>query len=237
MTRPLVLACAQMSDPPFRRVLIKSLLLTGAVYALFGLAASYGLGTLPEEGWGWIPWDWLAVAIKWLAAGAVIFLLIVLFPAVATLFVSFFLDEIAVAVERRHYAHDPPGEDTSLGPSMLLALRYTGVLIALNIAVVPLYALTFWLPFVGVFIFCGLNGYLLGREYFELVAQRHSPPIEMRKLRKTYRNSIVWRGVFITIMLMVPGVNFVVPVLATAWMVHVFKDLDRKMTSESAVVS
>jgi uncharacterized protein involved in cysteine biosynthesis len=47
----------------------------------------------------------------------------------------------------------------------------------------------------------------------------------------------VWRGVFITIMLMVPGVNFVVPVLATAWMVHVFKDLDRKMTSESAVVS
>jgi CysZ protein len=221
-----------MSDPPFRRVLIKSLLLTAAVYILCGIAASYGLSSMPEEGWGWIPWDWLAIAIKWVASASFILLLIVLFPAVATLFVSIFLDEIAIAVERRHYSDDPPGEDTPLGDSMLLALRYLGALVALNIAVLPLYALTFWLPFIGVIIFYGLNGYLLGREYFELVAQRHGTLEDVRKLRKIFKNNILWRGVVITVLLMVPVVNFVVPILATAWMVHIFKGLDSKLKAE-----
>ena len=33
--------------------------------------------------------------------------------------------------------------------------------------------LLIWLPPINLFIFYGLNGYLLSREYFELVALRH----------------------------------------------------------------
>lgn len=232
MIRPLALALAQMSDPPFRRVLIKSLLLTAVVYGLCGVGAWYGLGTLPEDGWGWIPWDWLGVALKWLAGASFIFLLIVLFPAVATLFVSLFLDEISVAVERRHYPNDPPGRDTPLRDSLLLALKYMAILIALNIAVLPLYLLAFVIPPISVVIFYSLNGYLLGREYFELVAQRHGSPQDVSRLRKLFKTNILWRGIMITVLLMVPVVNFFVPIIATAWMMHVFKGLDRKLNVE-----
>lgn len=235
MTQPIALALAQMSDPPFRRVLIKSLLLTALVYAACGAAAWWGFGLLPEN-WGWVPWEWLQVALDWLAGGAFIFLLIVLFPAVATLSVGLFLDEIAGAVEARHYPNDVPGKETPVGDSLLLGVRFTGALVALNLAVVPLYFLTFWIPFVGVIIFYGLNGYLLGREYFELVAQRHGTPVEVRKLRKLFRNSILWRGVIIAVLLMVPVVNFVVPLFATAWLVHIFKRLERQAQDEFGAV-
>jgi uncharacterized protein involved in cysteine biosynthesis len=174
VTQPFVLALSQLPEPPFRRVLLKSLLLTALAYVGCGLLAWYGFGWIPGEGWAWVPWDWLATAFKWLAGSAIFFLSVVLFPAIATLFVSLFLDEIARAVDARHFADDAPGRDTPLSDSMMLALRFMGALILLNLVVLPFYLLLWWIPFVPVIIFYGSNGYLLGREYFELVAQRHS---------------------------------------------------------------
>lgn len=233
MTQPIALAFAQMSDPPFRRVLIKSLLLTAAAYAVCGLAGWWGFGLLPE-GWGWIPWEWLQVALNWLTGVAFIFLLFALFPAVATLFIGLFLDEIAGAVEARHFPDDPPGRETPVSDSLSLALRFTLALIGLNIAVLPLYALTFWFPFIWVIIFYGLNGYLLGREYFELVAQRHGTRNDVRKLRKLFKNSLLWRGIVIAVLLLIPVINLAVPIFATAWMTHIFKQLEGKAKAEFA---
>lgn len=233
MTQPIALAFAQMSDPPFRRVLIKSLALTALAYAGCGALAWWAFGLLPE-GWGWVPWDWLQVALNWLTGVAFIFLLFAIFPAVATLFVGLFLDEIAGAVEARHYPDDPPGQETSVRNSLLLGVRFTLAVIGLNILVLPLYALTFWFPFIWVIIFYGLNGYLMGREYFELVAQRHGTRNDVRNLRKIFRNSLLWRGVVIAVLLLVPVVNLAVPIFATAWMTHIFKRLEHKSKAELA---
>ena len=236
MTQPFALALSQLPDPPFRRVLFKSLFLTIIAYAGCGVLAWYGFGLIPEDSWSWVPWDWLATTIEWGIRAVVIFLLIVLFPAVATLFISLFLDEIAQAVDARHYGSDPPGRETPLGDSLALAARFAGALIVFNLAVLPLYLLLFWIPFVPVIIFYGLNGYLLGREYFELVAQRHVSPETIRILRKNFKNSILWRGVVIAVLLVIPVVNFVTPLFATAWMAHVFKRLEAKAKREVASV-
>jgi CysZ protein len=49
--------------------------------------------------------------------------------------------------------------------------------IALNLLALPIYAL---IPLLNVVLFLGLNGYLFGREYFELIALRRLDPEETR---------------------------------------------------------
>jgi CysZ protein len=47
-------------------------------------------------------------------------------------------------------------------------LRLTVLTLLLNLLALPVYLL---LPGINLFLFLALNGYLLGREYFEVVAQ------------------------------------------------------------------
>ena len=70
-----------------------------------------------------------------------------------------------------------------------------------------------------------MNGYLLGREYFELVAVRRLAPRKQGVLRRQARGRVLLSGVVIAILLTIPLVNIVVPVVAAAFMVHVFHGL------------
>jgi uncharacterized protein involved in cysteine biosynthesis len=78
-------------------------------------------------------------------------------------------------------------------------------------------------------LFYALNGYLLGREYFELVALRHLPAPAAAQLRRRHRVKLFWGGVTIAFLSSLPVVNLLVPVIATAFMVHVFEQLSKGM--------
>jgi CysZ protein len=214
------LAVSQTFDPAFRSVLLRSLLLTVAVFILLGLAVSYGLSALPPFEWGWLNTliDVLA-GLGFLVGG------FFLFPAVVSFFISIFLEEIADAVESRYYPRDKPADELGIWPSLAVAAKFTGVVILLNIAVLPLYLLLFWLPPAWPVIFYGLNGYLLGREYFELVALRHLGEKNARDLRIRYQNRLILTGLIIAFSLTIPLVNLIAPIVATAMMVHVFKGM------------
>jgi CysZ protein len=69
------------------------------------------------------------------------------------------------------------------------------------------------------------NGYLLGREYFELAAMRHLAPAEARRLRKANRLTVFLSGLIITGLASVPILNLVTPLFATAFMVRIYKGL------------
>jgi hypothetical protein len=84
------------------------------------------------------------------------------------------------------------------------------------VIVLPLYLI----PGANLPVYLALNGYLLGREYFELVAGQRLPPREMRRLRREQRGRLWLAGVVIAAMLMIPGFNLVAPVVAIAFMVH-----------------
>jgi uncharacterized protein involved in cysteine biosynthesis len=213
-------AVAQLPEPAFRGVLIKSLLLTVALYLALLLLAFVVVPPLIRFDWSWL--EWLAEA-----AGLIVFLIagFLLFPAVATLFVSLFLDEIAQAVEARFYPTDPKGRSVDNMTSFALSLRFTATMVLLNLLVLPLYLLGMLFPPVSIVVFYGLNGYLLSREYFELVGSRHLSPQAMRQLRRAEQRRLIAAGVVIAFLLTVPVVNFLAPLLATAAMVHLFKDL------------
>ena len=125
----------------------------------------------PHAAWATLAWVLSIVAGLGIVTGALF-----LMPAVTAFVGSFFVDEIADAVEREHYPAEPPGHALPL-----LRALIEGIKTALLALVVYLCALPFLLfAGLGVIILFLANAYLLGREYFELAAMRFRPPDEAK---------------------------------------------------------
>src|SRR3546814_19848101 len=82
------------------------------------------------------------------------------------------LDESARAVERHLYADRPPARSQPLGEAVFGNVIFVLITLILNLLVLPLYLVLIWIPPLKLLLFYLLNGYLLGREYFEMVAVR-----------------------------------------------------------------
>ena len=86
-----------------------------------------------------------------------------------------------------------------------------------------------WFAGFGVIIFFLLNGYLLGREYFQFAAQRFRPEREASALRKKFSLEVFLAGLIIAAFMSVPILNLFTPVFASALMVHLHKALALKV--------
>jgi uncharacterized protein involved in cysteine biosynthesis len=155
-----------------------------------------------------------------------------LMPAVTALVGSFFVDDIADQVEHLHYPTEPPGRRLSLPRALL-----EGVVTALLAVVVYLVAVPFLLlAGFGAVIFFLATAYLLGREYFELAAMRYLSPPEAKQLRRRRQGTVFIAGLFIAGFVSIPLVNLATPLFAMAFMVHVFKQLERRAPTFSEPV-
>ncbi len=67
------------------------------------------------------------------------------------------------------------------------------------------------LPTLNVIIFFTINGYLLGREYFEFMALSRLAPAAVRKMRKEHRLRVLFAGFAIVLFAMVPLLNLLLP--------------------------
>lgn len=211
-------AFSQLTDPKFRSVLIRGLLLTAVLYIGLFFIVDYFIAQIETTWFEWL--DDLIKAAGWLAAGIAAF---VLFPALASFFMAFFLDDVAEAVEKLHYPNDPPGKSAPFATSLNISLRFTVMLILLNILALPFY----FIPVINLFLYYALNGYLLNREYFELVGQRHMAPADIRKARRASGGRLMLAGIVIAFLLTIPLINFLAPLVATAAMVHMLKATPR----------
>lgn len=215
MLKALFAAFADLSDPAIRRVLWKSLALALAV--LVGLAVLlWWLATWLAD----METGWLDTVVEFATGFGVVILAWLLFPAAVTGVLGLFLDEVAEAVERRRYPALPPARVQPWGEIMRQTLAFAAVALGLNLLLLPLYILLFWFPPAYAALFYGVNGYLLGREYFEQVAARRLDAAAATKLRQAYQGRIVGAGVAIAFLLTVPILNLIAPVLATAFMLH-----------------
>jgi CysZ protein len=213
MLRAITRSLNQLFDPRIRGVLVKSLLGTLVLFALLWGAVWYLLTQLV------LPHAWLHWVVDVLGGLAVLALSWVLFPGIAGLVVSLFLDTVADAVEARHYPGLGPARRQSFGELVLEGLRFAGVSILLNLLALPVYL---FVPAINLLVFLGLNGYLLSREYFELVAFRRLAPPEARRLRLAHPAQMLLMGALIAFLLTIPVANLIAPVFATALMVHAY---------------
>ena len=207
------LSLADLFSPPLLSILAITVVLNIALLLAIWFGVGYALTETTFFSSGWL--EWLAD----LASGfGTVVVTVILFPALATIILSMFLDSAAAKVARRHYPWLPEGRDQPFGEMLGETLRFLVVMIVANLIVLPIYLL---LPAVNLVVFLLLNGYLLGREYFEMIAVRYVPGREARRLRARHRFSILSGGILIALAMMIPIVNLVAPLWAVALMVHV----------------
>jgi len=210
-------ALDQLGDPRTRRVFWTGIVVAAVTFAGLWAAIFYLLASTQAFDGPWLGWlDWV---LDILGGAATLVLTWLLFPAVITLVVGIMLESVADAVEDRYYPDLPKSQGPGLLASTLSALRFAAILVLLNL----LLLVFLFFPPVFPFVFYAVNGYLLGREYFELVALRRLSPAEARALRQRHSGGLLVVGVTIALLLTVPLVNLLTPVVATAAMVHLFE--------------
>ena len=215
-------ALGQIGDPRFRRVMglgvLLALALLAAVYAGFlVLINSFVPGTIDLIFVG--PITGIDALLGWGSLFLMLGLSVFLMVPVASAFSGLFLEEIADAVEDRHYPGLPPVTPVRLGDSLVDSLNFLGLVIAANVLALVLYI--FAGPFIPV-VFWAVNGWLLGREYFTLVATRRLGREGAKALRAQNSGRIWLAGILMAAPLSVPLVNLVIPVLGVATFTHLF---------------
>ncbi|WP_246209693.1 EI24 domain-containing protein [Pikeienuella piscinae] len=216
-------ALAQMFDGRFFRVLVKSVGLT--VLLLAGLIALviWGIGAIPPVNFT-IPFTdyevgFLDDVAGFASVGLVLILSAFLMFPVAAVFVGLFLDEIADAVEEKYYPGLPPPRKQGIGEIISQGVKFAIVLVFANLAALIIYLLSTVLAPV---IFWMVNGFLLGREYFEIVAMRRMDGTAAKALRRRYFLEIWIAGTLLAAPLSVPILNIITPLIGVAAFVHLY---------------
>ena len=229
-------AIAQMSDPAFRGVLLRALLASAVLFIVVWAAAWFALSWAGDLLSDWVAareWEGRTFAVlEWilgiLSVAGVVIASFFLFPAATTLILTLLLEDIAAAVEKRHYPGLPAARKQPLMEALRGALAFAGITILLNLIALPFYLLLLFVPPLNLFVFYSLNGYLLGREYFELVAVRRIDAAVAGRLRRRYRGKVLVAGMVIAFLLSLPLINIAMPIVATGFMVHVFEAVRRR---------
>ncbi|MDA0239820.1 MAG: EI24 domain-containing protein [Proteobacteria bacterium] len=211
-------AFTQLPEPSLRRVLIRAIIGALLIFiAIWFVADSVLVGT------ALFTTGWMETLADLGGQIAVLILIWILFPSVVTIIVGFFLDEAVRAVENRYYPGLPAAREQPISEVIWITVKFALLAVILNLLILPIYLILFFVPPLNLFVFYGLNGYLLGREYYELVAHRRLIPEEARRLRRSIRWQVIIAGAFIAFLMTIPFVNLLAPVVATAAMVHLFE--------------
>jgi len=215
----------QLSDTRFLSVTLKGIGLTLALLFAMSVGLVSLIGAMTPDTMtlpilGEVSWfdNALSIGSIFLMFGLSIFLMV----PVASAFTGIFLDEVAEAVEDKHYPHLPEARSLPLSTVIADSFKFLGVLLLANVVALILYLM---FSFAAPFIFWAMNGYLLGREYFEMVAIRRLDRKAARRLRKKHGATIWFAGAVMAMGLSVPILNLLIPVLGAATYTHIFMRL------------
>ena len=223
LIRVFLIAVTQLANKSLRRVIWMGLVGSAAIFMLLVLVTSiilFGTDIFVFRGFLGLFNPILEFLTDLFGVALVIFLSYLLFPSVVYVIVSLFSDEVALAVETERYPYLPEPRKQDKKEIIVVTCKFVTLSLALNILVIPVYVILF--P-VSPFVFYALNGYLMGREYFELVALRRANPAEVQVIRRAFRGQLFLAGTVIAFMMTIPVVNFLTPVVSVAAMVNLFE--------------
>lgn len=215
LLRALALSVGQLGDPAILRVLLKSALISLAIFAGLGVglyfiaeAALQRFAGDAGEGFGALLAIAGAVVAAWL-----------LFRIVALFVLQFFADEVVAAVESRHY---PSSGETlrqlPLREELANSLRSLGRTIVFNLLALPVAAALLVTGIGTALVFWIVNALLLGRELQDMVWLRHRHDREEVAPIGAFTRFLL--GGIVAAFLLVPVLNLIAPVLGAASATH-----------------
>ncbi len=228
MIQSFYLSLSCLNNKAIRSILLKTIFLTLLAIVITGLVLFWGGDyILSLVGWGMDLGSWsylinliLSVMLGWF-----------LFRIVAVLILWMFADDIVEAIEWEHYGHAAVmATKPSWIKSLLVGLRSLLRTIVYNILALPLYGIAAFTVIGAPIFFMIVNGFLLGRELEEMVVMRHlgryqqhhRTPLHAHERDKWSlgRFERFTLGVAMNAAMMIPFVNFLVPVIATSMATH-----------------
>ena len=232
-------AVGQLSDRRFRRVFFLGIGL--ALALLIGFTAAFMWITdwlVPEQ--LWLPVigevQWIDDFLSWGAMFLLLFLSTFLMGPVASAITSLFLDDIADAGEAQHYPDLPHTTGVSFYEGLIDTINFLGVLLLANVLALILVGILFFVfPPAVPFVFWLVNGLLLGREYFTMVAIRRVGRVEAKRLRRRFGSTIWLAGTLLAIPLSIPLLNLLIPILGAATFTHLYHGLTRHLHETSSL--
>ena len=157
----------------------------------------------------------------WVALGSVFVVLTVLWLPIVALATSCFLERIASSAERRYFPDLGPPLPVTFGSAIHSGIRIS--LLTGSIATLMLLGAPFLGP-AAPFIGAGATGYVLGREYHDLVALRRLPPSELSASWQRSRGMHWIAGFIASLAMLVPILNLFAPVYGVAFAAISFHD-------------
>ena len=226
----LLSAGRQFNDPKLIKVMVLSLVLAALVtgpFFLFFLAISALLElALPSS--LELPWLGQVGFLGVFTTGLIsktswIFWTYVMSP-IAVAIIGIFLERIVNAVEARHYPDLPPVQNQSFPRMLGYGVRFLFLMLGVSLAAL---ILSFFSGIFAPLVFVAANGYLIGREYYEMVALRRTSPADAKRLTGKHMPTLWLMGSGLALFLTVPVVNLFVPILGVAAYTHLFHRLPR----------
>jgi uncharacterized protein involved in cysteine biosynthesis len=221
-------ALGELGDRRFRSVLWRGIGLTLALLvAVYVLVLNAIRVFVPDQ--VTLPWigpvGGIDAVLSWGSIPVILLASVFLMVPVASAFTGFFLEDVAEAVEDRHYPALPALTPVPFLTTVMDSMVFFGVLVLANLLALAIY------PFAGPLapvLFWVVNGYLLGREYFTMVAMRRVGRAGAQMLRRRHAGEIWLAGTLMAAPLSVPLVNLLIPVLGIATFTHLFHRLQAR---------
>ena len=201
------------------------LVLAGLWFALRETFVAYAMPWVDALIPGTPEWaGWLTFIFGIFASIGLALALALLLSSVTAIIAGLFLDDVAEVIEKRDYPGDRPGTAMPIGAAMLSSLKFFGIVLVGNFIAL----LLLLVPGVNIVAFFLVNGYLLGREFFEFAAMRFRSPNEARLFRSRHSGTVFAAGLVIAAFLAIPFVNLLTPLFAAGLMVHLHKMLSAR---------
>lgn len=218
--RALILAWGDLLRPRIFRVVLLGVALTLLLFVALQAAAFWAIRSFAPDAL-MLPWVGevpVAALLSWSSLLLFPVMSILLMAPVAAGFSGLFAEQVAEAVEASHYPATQ-GLPLPFWEGLGESAAVMGAVIAVTLVTLML------TPFLGPLasvLFYGGNGWLLGREFFQMAARRHLHAPQAHALRRVMTAQVTGLGVLIALLLTVPVLNILVPVLAAAGFTHLY---------------
>lgn len=214
MWRAFTLALSDVLTPAGRRALLISLVAALVLLMVLWIGASALLTLIHVS-----PFHRLDIIIDVLGSLTALFVAWLLFPSLSILALGIFLDPFVTTIEHAHYPYLSQARRVGAGEFVRSGLRLAILAVVINVVLLPVY----FVPIVNIPLYYGLNGYLVGRAYFEAVALRRFELHDVRAMWRRNRTYLSFAGAIIGFLLTLPLVDLIAPLIGAAFMLHLFE--------------
>ena len=159
--------------------------------------------------------SWFRGFAQFLGGSLIIIISYFFFAGIHGAFVGIFIDDILDAVHQKHYPQAPWQKPPTMTKSLLFSGRILLLTFALNLLASPLLILGWFILPLGLSLQIILNGYLLGKEYGQLVEFRIPKDQPASPVPKYFVNGMIASCIWV-----IPVLNLLAPILLAGSVLH-----------------